>query len=118
MGEIKVEKDTASMALKNLAILGSKNRGLRFKVGDYMIIPKVVTITNNREYFLVMFSDKLAKLINHYHLKSAIFDALGIHKENVTQIQIFDSGTVVYSPSINRDPEKIRDLIKKLSQAQ
>ncbi len=118
MGEIKVNKDTASLALKNLAILGSNTRGLRFRLGEYTIIPKVATITNNREYFLVMFSDKLAKLIKHYHLKSAIFDVLGIHKENVTQIQIFDSGTVVYSPSVNRDPERIKDLIEKLSKVQ
>ena len=58
----------------------------------------------------VVESDKFDRIM------SVVFDVIGLYKDHRTQIEVFRDGRVVYSPSVNRTPDDIKELLNHLSQ--
>lgn len=113
MAKTKIKSDLARRAISSLLRKGSEKRGKRFQVDRYIVIPKAAVTEDG---LLLIFTESLPELAERHKLESVIIDVLGLHENKVTQLEIYESGDVVYSPRKNRDENEVQRFVGLLAQ--
>lgn len=109
MARTEIDKDIVRKAISNLFRKARDNKGKRFTISNYTIIPKAIVVDD--ELLIINAPYK----INENELKSVIIDVLGLHGKWVTQLEIYEDGTIIYSPGKNRNENDIKEFIKSIA---
>ena len=112
MAKTKIKSNLARQAIRFLLRKASEKGGKKFQVDTYTVIPKAAVTEDG---LLLVFTKTLPELAERYKLESVIIDVLGLHENKVTQLEIYESGDVVYSPGKNRDERKVQKFIELLA---
>lgn len=113
MAKTKVKVEVAKKAIENIFRRSSEVDGKRFQVGKHIVIPKVVM---TKDGLLLFFTKSLSEFEKWIKPESVIIDVLGLHKTNVTQLEIYENGEVRYSSEINRDANEVQKFVELLAQ--
>lgn len=112
MAKTEVKRDIAKRAIEFLLRSASISGGKRFRVNKYIVIPKAAVTEDG---LLLVFTRALPNFAKNYKLESVIIDVLGLHENKVTQLEIYESGEIVYSPGKNRDEREVRKFVELLA---